>query len=99
MSVAGQWNVTMDTPLGAQQFTLTFTEAAGAWSGSMVGGRTGTTELKNMQVAGTVVSFETNVNSPMGALTLNMSGTIAGDAITGTCKTMFGNAEFKGVRV
>jgi hypothetical protein len=98
MNVAGQWNVTMETPLGTQQFSLTFREAAGVWSGTMVGDKTGTSELSSLKVDGTSVSFETKVNSPMGSLKLNMSGTVNGDAIAGVCKTMFGDADFKGAR-
>jgi hypothetical protein len=98
MSVEGQWNVTMDTPLGKQQFTLSFTQAAGTWSGSMVGGRTGTSELTGIKVEGQAVSFETNVNSPMGSIKLSMSGNVAGDALSGVCKTSFGDANFTGVR-
>lgn len=98
MSVEGQWNVTMDTPMGTQQFSLTFVQAVGTWSGTMVGGRTGTAELSSVKVEGAAVSFEAKVNSPMGSVKLSMSGTVAGDAISGVCKTMFGNADFKGVR-
>jgi hypothetical protein len=98
MSVEGQWNVTMDTPLGKQQFTLSFTQAAGAWSGTMVGGRTGTSELTAIKVEGPAVSFETNVNSPMGSIKLSVSGNLTGDALNGVCKTSFGDANFTGVR-
>jgi len=98
MSVEGQWNVTMDTPLGKQQFTLSFKQAGGAWSGTMVGGRTGTSELTAIKVDGGAVSFETNVNSPMGSLKLTMIGNVTGDALSGVCKTSFGDANFTGVR-
>ena len=98
MSVEGQWNVTMDTPLGKQQFNLTFKQAAGVWSGTMAGGRTGTSELSAVKVEGDSVSFETNVNSPMGSVKLSMSGNVSGDALSGVCKTSFGNANFSGVR-
>lgn len=97
MSVEGQWNVSMDTPLGKQQFSLNFAQAGGAWSGTMAGAR-GTTELVGVKVDGGTVSFETTVNGPMGSLKLNMSGTVDGNAIKGVCKTMFGNADFAGTR-
>jgi hypothetical protein len=98
MSVEGQWNVTMDTPLGKQQFTLTFTQAGGSWTGTLAGGRTGTAELTAINVAGPTVTFETKVNSPMGAIQLSLSGTVTGDALNGVCKTSFGDANFSGVR-
>jgi autotransporter translocation and assembly factor TamB len=98
MSVEGQWNVTMDTPLGTQQFSLNFRQAGGAWSGTMTGDKIGTAELTSLKVEGTSVSFETKVNSPMGPLSVTMSGSVNGSALTGVCKTMFGNMDFKGAR-
>jgi hypothetical protein len=98
MSVAGQWNVTMDTPLGKQEFKLNLSEAAGAWSGTVVGPRIGTAPLSDIKVDGTALSFDTNVNSPMGAIKLTLSGTVSGDALSGVCKTAFGNANFTAVR-
>jgi hypothetical protein len=98
MSVAGEWNMTMDTPLGKQEFKLNLSEAAGVWSGAVVGPRIGTAPLTDIKVEGTTLSFDTNVNSPMGAIKLSLSGSLSGDALSGVCKTAFGNANFTGVR-
>ncbi len=98
MSVEGQWNVTMETPLGTQRFSLKFSQSAGAWSGTMVAEKTGASELSALKVDGATVSFETKVSSPMGPLKLDMSGTVQGDTLTGVCKTMLGNANFSAMR-
>ena len=31
MSVAGKWNISMDTPIGTQKFTWDLQEAGGGW--------------------------------------------------------------------
>ena len=97
MSVAGKWNVSMDTPIGRQQFGWDLQENGGAWSGVM-DGPTGRADLKDIRVSGDSVAFDTRINSPMGAINLAFSGAVQGDQISGTCKTMFGNAQFSGTR-
>ena len=97
MSIAGKWNVSMDTPIGRQQFAWDFRESGGAWTG-VLDGPTGRADLKDIKVNGDTVAFETRVNSPMGAINLSFSGAVSGDQISGTCKTMFGNAQFSGTR-
>jgi hypothetical protein len=98
MSIEGSWNVKMDTPMGTQQFTLSFSQSAGAWNGTLINERTGNSELSGLKVDGDTVSFDTKVNSPMGSLKVTMNATVQGDAITGVCKTMLGNANFAGQR-
>src|SRR5262245_22032120 len=98
MSVAGQWTVTMDTPLGKQQVSLTFAEAGGNWTGTLSGHRIGTAGLTAINVAGSSVTCESKVNTPMGVVQLALQGTVEGDSLSGVCKTTFGNANFTGVR-
>jgi hypothetical protein len=64
----------------------------------MVGARIGTSELTALKVEGLAISCEAKVNSPMGPVNITMNGTVSGDAISGVCKTLFGNANFSGVR-
>lgn len=97
MSVAGKWQVSMDTPIGKQQFSWDLQEAGGAWQGSM-DGQAGVTPLTDIKVDGGNVSFGTRVNSPMGTIDLTFSGAAAGNQISGVCKTMFGDMRFSGQR-
>ena len=97
MSVAGKWNVSMDTPIGRQQFGWDLQETSGVWSGVM-DGPTGRADLKDIKVSGDSIAFETRINSPMGAINLAFAAAVQGDQISGTCKTMFGNAQFNGTR-
>jgi hypothetical protein len=87
----------MDTPIGTQKFVWTIQPAGAGWSGSMES-RAGTSEMANVNVVGDRLSFDTAVNSPMGSVQLAFSGAAAGDTISGTCKTRFGDTQFSGVR-
>jgi hypothetical protein len=97
MSAAGKWNVTMDTPIGRQKFVWDLQRSGDAWRGTM-DGQAGRSELNNIRVDGDSVGFETRVNSPMGAINLAFDGSISGDQISGTCKTVFGDTQFTGAR-
>jgi hypothetical protein len=97
MAVAGKWNITMDTPIGTQKFTWDLADAGGAWTGTM-NSLGGATRLSPIKVDGDNVSFETDVQGPMGQLHLTFLGAVAGDKISGTCKTMFGDQSFAGTR-
>ena len=61
-------------------------------------GQAGRSDLNNIRVDGDSVGFETRVNSPMGAINLTFDGSVSGDQISGTCKTMFGDTQFTGAR-
>jgi hypothetical protein len=97
MSVAGKWNVSMDTPIGTQKFVWELQEAGGGWVGTM-DAQTGRAELTQIKVNGDDVAFETRINSPMGAIHLTFQGVVSGDQISGACKTTFGNSQFTGSR-
>lgn len=97
MSVAGKWNVTMDTPIGTQKFSWDLKSAGGDWTGTMEAAN-GRAELKDIKVNGDAVAFEADVSTPMGAVHVAFDGAASGDRITGTGKTMFGNFQFTGSR-
>ncbi len=97
MSAAGKWNISMDTPIGKQQFTWDVREGQNGWEGALQG-PTGGAELKNVRVDGEQVQCESRVSGPMGPINLAFTGNITGDEISGTCKTAFGNAPFSGRR-
>lgn len=97
MSVAGKWNVTMDTPIGTQKFSWNLQESGGAWSGTM-DSQGGPSQLSAVKVEGDKLSFNTTVQSPMGTVNLAFSGAVAGASVSGVCKTMFGDLAFSGAR-
>jgi hypothetical protein len=97
MNVEGKWNISMSTPIGTQKFTWELTPAGAGWKGTMVS-QAGPSELTEIRVDGASVGCNSRVNSPMGAIDLQFSGSVTGDQISGTCKTLFGDQKFSGQR-
>jgi hypothetical protein len=99
MSVEGKWNVTMQTPLGTLRFSWDLANDGGAWRGRMLGQPpVGDSDLRSISVDGDALAFETTARSPMGPLELAFTGTVAADAITGVCKTAYGEFGFSAAR-
>ncbi len=97
MPVDGTWTLSVQTPMGEERSVLTLALDGERLSGT-ISGAEGTSDLKQAKLAGDVVSWNTDITSPM-PLTLEFSGTVEGDAMTGQVKLgMFGNAPFTGVR-
>ena len=100
MSVTGSWRVTMPTQIGTLQFVWDIAEEGAQWRGKMSGQPpVGNSELTDIKVSGDSIAFATTVKSPMGALQVTFNGTAAGDNMTGTCKTRFGDNPFSAVRI
>lgn len=97
MSFAGTWNTTMNTPMGAQNGTLTLTDDGGTLTGKMSGPQ-GEIEIKDGSANGNDASWKADISSPM-AMTLEFSATADGDTMSGSVKLgAFGNATFEGTR-
>jgi hypothetical protein len=97
MSVAGKWQISMDTPIGAQKFTWDLQQAGAEWQGTM-SAPTGNSELSNVQVSGDSVGCSARVTTPLGQVDVTFDGAVSGDKIGGTCRTQFGNFQFSGER-
>lgn len=97
MSADGSWNCTINSPMGAQEATLTLVTDGGNLSGTMAGAQ-GTQEFSGGTVDGDNLEWEVEMTSPM-PMTLEISATVAGDSISGNVKLgAFGNASFEGSR-
>ncbi len=96
-SVDGTWDVTVNSPMGAQSIKLTLASEGGVVTG-MLAGAMGSTPVKNGKVDGDNVSFEAQITEPF-PISIEVSGTVAGDAISGHVKTQgFGSFPMKGTR-
>ncbi len=96
-NVDGTWNVTTNTPMGAQKGTLTLVADGDKLTGTMSGAQ-GTTDIQSGAVNGNDVSWKIDITSPM-PMTLEFSGTVDDDSISGNVKLgAFGNAAFEGAR-
>lgn len=97
MSADGSWNVTMNTPMGAQKATLVLATAGDKLTGQMKG-QQGTLELLDGKVNGDTLTWAANMTQPM-PIKLEFTGKVTGDKIAGNVKLgAFGNATFEGTR-
>lgn len=97
MSADGNWKITINTPMGAQEVMATITTSGDTF--------TGTTEARGQQqtvsgkVDGDTLTWSSQITQPM-PMTLEFTATVAGDSMTGSVKLgAFGNAPLSGVRV
>lgn len=81
MAVDGNWNLTMTTPMGERQATLSLKEAGGTLTGTQ-GADGNTAEIFDGTVSGDNVSWRVSITNPM-PLTLEFTGTVSGNKING----------------
>lgn len=99
MSVDGNWKITVQTPMGPQDSTLTLKSDGNRLSGTQVAPNGGSAEIENGEVNGNQVSWNAKITKPM-PLTLEFSGAVDGDTMSGNVKFgMMGSGAFSGARV
>ena len=97
MSADGTWNVTLNTPMGAQAGTLELATDGNVLTGTMSGPQ-GSMELENGTADGDNLSWTVNMTQPM-PITIEATAAIDGDEISGEAKLgAFGTATFSGSR-
>ena len=97
MSVAGKWNITVNSPMGAQEVVWDVAVTGQTVTGTVTG-QQGTTNILNGTWDGESVRFDMNIQNPM-PLKLNIKGTVDGDSVSGTVSTMmFGTFPLNGSR-
>ena len=97
MSADGTWNTTINTPMGAQNGTLTLQTDGGTLTGKMAGAQ-GEILLTDGKADGDNLSWKAQMTSPM-PMVLEFTATVDGDKISGNVKLgAFGNATFSGTR-
>lgn len=96
-SVDGTWNTTMNTPMGAQQGTLTLASNGAELTGKLAGPQ-GEIDIVDGKVDGNNATWKAKLTSPM-PMTLEFDAQVNGDEIKGNVKLgAFGNATFSGTR-
>lgn len=81
MAVDGSWNLTMTTPMGERNATLSL-KAAGATLTGTQGADGNSAEIFDGTVNGDDVAWKVSITNPM-PLTLAFSGKVSGDSING----------------
>ena len=95
MALDGNWNLTMNSPMGPRPVKAEFTTSGNTIGGSFLG------DAGAAPVTGTLdgdqAAFAATVQGPMGQLELKFSGTVAGDSISGNVQFgAFGSGTFTG---
>jgi hypothetical protein len=97
MAVDGKYNITIQSPMGAQKATLELKAEGTTLTGTQAGAQ-GSMAIANGKVDGNKVSWSIAITSPM-PMTLEFSGAVEGDAISGSVKAgSFGSFPFSGAR-
>ena len=97
MSADGTWNTTMNTPMGAQNGTMTLATDGGTLTGK-IATPAGEVEIEDGTVDGESLAWKASITQPM-PMTLEFSATVDGDNMSGNVKLgAFGDATFNGTR-
>jgi hypothetical protein len=97
MAVDGKWEITINSPMGAQKAKLEFTSDGNSLTGTQHA-QGASQAVANGKVDGDKVSWSANITSPM-PMTLEFTGNVEGDAIKGSVKAgTFGSFPFTGAR-
>ena len=96
MSADGNWKITINTPMGAQEVNASITTSGDTFTGKTTG-RMGEQEISGT-VDGDKLTWSSAITQPM-PMTLEFEATVSGDNMTGNVKLgAFGNASLTGVR-
>lgn len=97
MSADGTWDITMNTPMGAQNAKLELSSDGGVLTGRMTSPQ-GDADVQEGTVDGNSLSWKADITTPI-SMTLEFSATLDGDSISGSVKLgAFGTASFSGSR-
>lgn len=99
MAVDGTWKLVVSTPMGPHESTLELSSSGNTLTGRQSAGTGEGREIEEGTVNGDEIAWKASITKPM-PLTLEFSGTIEGDKLTGQVKLgMFGSGSFTGTRV
>ena len=97
MSVEGNWNIVVKSPMGDQPSTLSLKVEGGALTGTQ-GAQGQTQAITGGKVDGDNVSWSNSITTPF-PMTLEFTGTVAGDTLSGSVKAgSFGSFPWSGSR-
>ena len=97
MAIDGKWEITINSPMGAQKAQLDVKADGAALSGTQTA-QGSTQALANGKVDGNTVTWSANITNPM-PMTLDFTGTVDGDKISGSVKAgAFGSFPFTGAK-
>ena len=97
MAVDGAWNITVDSPMGKQESSLSLKADGAALTGTQ-SAQGQTSDIKDGKVDGDNVSWSNSITNPF-PITLEFAGVVSGDTLKGQVKAgAFGSFPFEGQR-
>ncbi|WP_454619984.1 hypothetical protein [Bradyrhizobium cenepequi] len=81
MAVDGNWNLTLSTPMGERQATLSLKNSGGTLTGTQ-GAEGDSAEIFDATANGDDVAWKVSITNPM-PITLEFTGKVTGDNIAG----------------
>ena len=97
MAIDGKWNLTVNTPMGAQTSTLEVASSGSTLTGTQAGAQ-GAQAIANGAVNGDKASWSIDITSPM-PMTLSFKGKVSGDSLSGSVTLgPFSDSTFQGER-
>lgn len=94
-SVDGDWEVTVNSPMGQQNINMSLSADGDTLTGTLSGAM-GSTDIKNGKVDGDSFSFEAQITEPF-PINIEVDGAVEGDEVTGQVKTQgFGSFPMTG---
>ena len=98
MTIDGTWNLTLRTPMGDREVTVTLSTDGNDLSGSFESPQ-GTQTFEGGTASGDEGTWSTMFNGAMGEMQLDFVGAVEGDTIDGTVQFgQFGSGSFSGTR-
>jgi hypothetical protein len=91
--LAGRWEGTLKSPMGERPMTVIFKKDGDAYTGTMTGPR-GDTPLKDVKLDGDKVTAKAEIESPQGAVVIDYTFNLQGDALKGVGAINFGGQSF-----
>ena len=97
MAIDGKWEITINSPMGAQKAQLDIKSDGANLTGTQTA-QGNSQPVANGKVDGTKLTWSANLTSPM-PMTLEFTGTVDGDKLSGSVKAgAFGSFPFSGGR-
>jgi imidazolonepropionase-like amidohydrolase len=96
--IGGSWTMTLNSPQGPLDLTMTISQSGASFSGSMTS-QFGTTDISAGDIAGRTATWTTILQVGGQSITLNYRGEVEGNRMTGSADLgSFGNATFTAER-
>lgn len=94
--VAGNWLLTLDSPDGAMEATLTVEVNGSILTGYVTDAQNKREDITDGVVSGDDISFKVKLPTPMGGIKFKFTAKIDGDTLSGTAKMAMGSFKFTG---